>query len=74
MVIARYAWKLATRRAGIQRQHHIDSGGRLEQLATTAEDFIERVLKVRRSLGRLSPNLLKILLVAFLDIFAKELS
>src|SRR5688500_5326753 len=46
---------------------------RLEELLPAGENFIERILKVRRRLGELLPHLIDVLLVALLDLLAKEL-
>ena len=46
----------------------------LEELASAAQNVVERILKVRRSVGEFTSHLLDILLVAFLDLVAKELT
>ena len=45
-----------------------------EQATATRENFVERFLKVRRVLGHIPSNLFDVLLIALLDLLAKELT
>ena len=62
--------KLASEQSCFQTQEPASS----EQLASSAQNLVQRFLEMRRALGEFPPNLLDVFLIALLDLFAKKLT